>query len=230
MSYFDSMVRPCLLDRIKVKDDIFNGGIFNGLEYQVVTNPVTGRTWLDRNLGATRVATSSNDPDAYGWLYQWGRLSDGHQIRTSAITAILSSTDQPGHGDFIQTPLASEDWRNPSNDALWQGIDSINNPCPPGFRLPTVSEWASERSTWSNNFLEAAYNGILKLTAHGWRNSGGVVSNVGQLALFWTIERGLSSTIATNFDIRFSGTSVFRDTQGRVLGMAVRAIRDEQFD
>ena len=56
---------------------------------------------MDRNLGATQAATSSTDVDAYGDLYQWGRFSDGHQCRTSATTATLSSIDQPAHGDFI---------------------------------------------------------------------------------------------------------------------------------
>jgi hypothetical protein len=30
---------------------------FNGLTYKLVTSPDTGRVWLDRNLGATQVAT-----------------------------------------------------------------------------------------------------------------------------------------------------------------------------
>jgi len=66
-----------------------------------VTNPTTGKIWMDRNLGATQVATSSTDAASYGDLYQWGRRSDGHQCRTSATTATLSSTDTPAHGNFI---------------------------------------------------------------------------------------------------------------------------------
>ena len=31
-----------------------------------------GTIWMDRNLGAIQVATSSTDADAYGDLYQWG--------------------------------------------------------------------------------------------------------------------------------------------------------------
>ena len=58
-----------------------------------VTNPTTGDILIDRNLGASQVATSSTDADAYGDLYQWGRGTDGHQIRTSGTTSTLSSTD-----------------------------------------------------------------------------------------------------------------------------------------
>ncbi|MFN5629972.1 MAG: hypothetical protein ACK48W_11880, partial [Bacteroidota bacterium] len=81
-----------------------------------VTNPATGRIWMDRNLGATQAATSSTDANAYGDLYQWGRRSDGHQCRTSPTTSALSSTDTPPHGDFI----IDWDWRNPQNNNLWQ--------------------------------------------------------------------------------------------------------------
>ncbi|MBE8189724.1 MAG: hypothetical protein HAW58_02385 [Candidatus Thioglobus sp.] len=41
------------------------------------------RVWMDRNLGAQRVARSSTDADAFGYLYQWGRAADGHQQRNS---------------------------------------------------------------------------------------------------------------------------------------------------
>jgi hypothetical protein len=39
--------------------------MFRGLEYQLVTSPnPPHRVWLDRNLGATKVAASSNDSAA----------------------------------------------------------------------------------------------------------------------------------------------------------------------
>ena len=47
----------------------------------------TGQVWMDRNLGASRVATSSTDSAAYGDLYQWGRGTDGHEKRTSSTTS-----------------------------------------------------------------------------------------------------------------------------------------------
>jgi hypothetical protein len=41
------------------------GGIsFKGLTYKLVTSPDTGRVWLDRNLGATQVATKVDDSAA----------------------------------------------------------------------------------------------------------------------------------------------------------------------
>jgi hypothetical protein len=48
------------------------------------------RCWLDRNLGASRVTMSYDDKQAYGDLFQWRRLNDGHQTRTSVTTTSLS--------------------------------------------------------------------------------------------------------------------------------------------
>lgn len=70
-----------------------------------VTNPATGKTWMDRNLCATRAATGSSDADAYGDLYQWGRAADGHENRNSPIAEMLSTGDSPGHGNFIVSAI-----------------------------------------------------------------------------------------------------------------------------
>ncbi len=98
-----------------------------------VTNATTGKTWMDRNLGAIQAATSSTTEYAYGDLYQWGRGTDGHQIRTSTTSSTLSSSDTPGHGNFILMGGSPYDWRSPQNTNLWQGVSGVNNPCPSGY-------------------------------------------------------------------------------------------------
>jgi hypothetical protein len=127
----------------------------------------TGKTWMDRNLGATRAATSMNDQAAYGDLYQWGRLKDGHQCRNATSTATLSSTDVPGHGNYITNGSGAGDWRSPKNDALWQGVNGINNPCPSGYRVPTTAEVNAEIATFTSASPAAAFNHVLKFT---WGN------------------------------------------------------------
>lgn len=97
----------------------------NGLDYGFVYNPTTQRIWLDRNLGATQVATSLTDSDAYGDLFQWGRPADGHEKRNSSTANIQATTPQPEHGDFI---IGFDNWLTPNNDNLWQGTSGINNP------------------------------------------------------------------------------------------------------
>ena len=152
-----------------------------------VVNPTTGKIWMDRNLGASQAATSSTDANSYGDLYQWGRRSDGHQCRTSATTATLSSVDQPANGNFILTPNAPYDWRSPQNSNLWQGVNGVNNPCPSGYRLPTNAELDAERASWSQNNSAGAFASPLKLPRAGLRFlSDGSFVNVGTNGLYWS--------------------------------------------
>jgi uncharacterized protein (TIGR02145 family) len=131
----------------------------------------TGRIWMDRNLGASQVATSSTDEKAFGDLYQWGRSADGHQLRTSSNSTTASSIDQPTNNNFItwnnRLPV---DWRVPQNSNLWQGLNGINNPCPSGYRLPTQNEWSAEIGTWTSKSSEGAFDSPLKLTLAGARS------------------------------------------------------------
>ena len=154
---------------------------YNGssVTYGTVRNPTTGDCWMDRNLGASQVATAFNDSAAYGDLLQWGRLDDGHQIRTSGTTTNLSSTDDPGHSLFILNTTSPYDWRTPSNDSLWQGDGGINDPCPSGWRIPTKDEWNNEHLSWSTDDYNGGYASVTKLTAGGQRrswNNGAVIS------------------------------------------------------
>ena len=143
-----------------------------------------GTCWFDRNLGASRVATAFNDVQSYGNLYQWGRLTDGHQLRSSELTNTQSNSDIPGHGDFIHGGI---DWRSPKNDNLWQGENGINNPCPSGWRIPTELEWETEKSVFLSNNLLGAYSSALKLPAAGYRHHGaGTISGSGSQCQYWS--------------------------------------------
>jgi hypothetical protein len=179
---------------------------------------------MDRNLGASRRATSSTDAAAYGDLYQWGRCSDGHEKRTSVTTTTLSLTDTPGHGNFITTGSSSSyDWRSPQNNALWQGEAGINNPCPTGYRLPTEVELNNERLSWTDNNRAGAYASALKLVVAGFRSYDGVSLNlVGNYGLYW------SSTVSgtTARDLTFNSGGASMNDFTRSSGVSVRCIKD----
>jgi hypothetical protein len=187
-----------------------------------VKNNITGRIWMDRNLGASRVAISSNDQLAYGDLFQWGRRSDGHQCINSASTNVLSNSDKPSHGYFITSSTLPNDWRSPQNSNLWQGANGINNPCPSGFRIPTESEWMDEISTWTSNDANGAFNSILKLTLGGYRNpSNGIITAQGGVGNYW------SSTISGSQSVKYFGISINNlliTTRGS--GHSVRCIKN----
>ena len=140
--------------------------------YGTVTT-ATGRIWLDRNLGASRVAISSTDVDAYGDYYQWGRPADGHQTKyltnnnSSGFTNTKSSSSVPSTDLWIVPTDASNDWLVTPDNSLWAGANPATNPCPVGFRIPTESEWEAERITWISNNAAGAYASPLKLTRPG---------------------------------------------------------------
>jgi len=188
-----------------------------------VTNPTTGATWMDRNLGATQVATSSTDADSYGDLYQWGRAADGHQSRTSGTTVTLSTEDTPGHGDFITNGSSPYDWRNPQNDNLWQGVNGTNNPCPSGYRLPTEAEWTAENDTWSAQTSAGAFASPLKLPVAGYRyNSNGSLVDVGSYGSYWF------STVSGTYSryLSFNGSFAYMSSNNRAYGLSVRCLKD----
>jgi hypothetical protein len=188
-----------------------------------VTNPTTGKTWMDRNLGATQAAISSTDTNSYGDLYQWGRRSDGHQCRNSVTTSILSSTDQPTHGDFITNNVANFDWRSPQNNNLWQGLSGVNNPCPTGYRIPTFSELDDESNSWVVSAALGAFSSVLKFPASGLRlNGNGLLSSAGISGGYW------GSTIANDLSnwLSFSPSSASIGGTSRAWGNSVRCIKD----
>ena len=189
-----------------------------------VSNPTTGKIWMDRNLGATQVATSSTDANAYGDLYQWGRLSDGHQCRNSGTTSILSSSDVPENANFIKATISLYNWRSSQNDNLWQGLSGVNNPCPTGYRIPTETEWDAERLSWTaGNNTTGALASPLKLHMAGYRYYlNGSPRGEGSVSWYW------SSTVNGTYSqpLAFGSAPGGIGYSSRAGGGSVRCIKD----
>mgnify|MGYP000503400686 CR=1 FL=1 len=194
-----------------------------------VYNPVTGQVWMDRNLGASQVATSSADAAAYGDLYQWGRAADGHEKRTSGTTTTNASTAVPNasnawNGLYITNVNFPFDWLSSQDNTLWQGVNGTNNPCPSGYRVPTATEWDAERLSWSSdNNAAGAYASPLKLSVAGNRyHDTGAPDFVDDTGFYW------SSTVdGLNAQrLFFNSSNADISISNRAFGSSVRCLKD----
>ena len=201
---------------------LWDDGCGSTASVPTVTNSSTGKIWMDRNLGASQVATSSTDANSYGDLYQWGRGNDGHQYRNSATTSTLSSSDQPGHANFILTTSLPYDWRSPENTNLWQGVNGVNNPCPSLYRLPTETELDDERASWSSQNAAGALASPLKLPMAGYRFHSNGSINSGARGGYWSSTFDGSNSRTLVFDI----SNAIVSSNIRARGHAVRCLKD----
>jgi hypothetical protein len=187
-----------------------------------VVNPTTGKTWMDRNLGAM---FATERVWGFGDLYQWGRKADGHQCRLSKSNSVQSKTDDAPHDRFV---AGVYDWRSPSNDNLWQGVNGVNNPCPSGYRLPTITELNAEVASWSSQNAAGAIASPLKLPLAGYKTftSDGTISSFAAEGYYWssTVCGNLNSYCSKGLWIRSS--VVYEYPNVRTQGNSVRCIKD----
>lgn len=212
----------------------------HGFVYVPVTGE-DGRTWLNNNLGAdyanpaksaynpAQQATSGTDYNAYGSFFQFGRKADGHELinytSSSAGTPVNGTTttksDEPANSLFI-TAAGPANWRVSGNGAatLWNGVSSPNNPCPSGYRVPTLTEWTNLKNLAFTSAQTAA-NSALKIPYAGSRYYGdGNLTNTGNtFAIFHC-----GST--TDYVSLNNGSTFFGNDTYLTAGRSVRCIKD----
>jgi len=182
----------------------------NGTSYGTVMSPYTGKIWLDRNLGATKVCDKNRDggsfindseyvtsqKECFGDYYQWGRTADGHEKSNSSTTSSdINATI--ANGKFITNNLSPYDWVASGVDdngsirsSNWSKIDG-SSVCPIGFRVPTIEELRDETIDLSGsddvkNRMDA-FNNFLKLPSAGFRtNTSGFISLQGDYGFLWS--------------------------------------------
>jgi len=205
-----------------------------------VVSPYTNRIWMDRNLGASRVATSATDTASYGDLFQWGRKADGHEKNrsyseayfTASTTTKLASTQEvsnkyviSNYGNYEWTTNwdVTEPW---ATDATY--IGGINNPCPNGFRLPTYNELEAElqglRGLASPLSINALASSFLKIPGAGYWHQSANGEWSGSLFGLWSSNPsndGLKGKV-----LRFYGSNLQWLDQPKGDGYSCRCIKN----
>ena len=147
-------------------------------------------TFMCYNLGAdpavlsltpTQQKDHATPVDNYGDLYQWGRMADGHQLRSSpkasGTVAVVTTAGDPRYGQPV-TPTNVFRYRG-ANGGNWQASDirswsqgsrSPQDPCPVGWRVPTRAEWLSIVNGYSHTAnISTGGNWTSTVTGNRWQ-------------------------------------------------------------
>jgi uncharacterized protein (TIGR02145 family) len=189
------------------------------------------------------------DHDIKGYLYQWGRPTDGHQLRFSGTTTTLATNNQATEpadvvGKFIKTSGPPDDWRDGGgHDNRWGNgtgdenpQKAANDPCPAGWKVPSQKQWASifrvglnnggpsvatsNTWTWSETNHGYLVGDALYLPAVGYRNHNTAS----------TVINGTTGYYATSsYDVTYSASNHLRITSGMVYSGAFNMPRADGY-
>ena len=211
--------------------------------YGCVPNNTTGKVWLDKNLGATIVCPTSNELTCVGGFYQFGRGTDGHEVRNSpkhnakvlggpgggapakrargrafTINAINSVNGVSINGAVIVDAFTW--WTVEDNDGMiraarWaDSTGGVGSICPVGYRVPTITELNAEAASWVTSDAAGAFASPLKLGVTGYRRQNATAKYIFLTRGYYRATTGVShSHDALRFTAGAVASTSLSDTQ-----------------
>lgn len=200
-------------------------------------NGVGDNIWLDRNIGATQVATSATDAAAFGGYFQFGRTADGHEFATASelyngevdgFATTIAANSGTWDAKFI---VGGGTWVTDTSllADVWLGTGGVNTPCPSGTKVPSQEEIAAEIvSITTDDGVEDTteiFNSPLKLVTQGIRGRGaGAPVQQTNNAFYWT-SRAISSALnAFPYEIYPTSNRIYFENSAS--GISVRCMVD----
>lgn len=184
--------------------------------------------FLDRNLGATKVAeTPDFDNLATGGYYKWG--SDEMQVSAAMAEGIKLNEKLPTVGGKPFNGWDAQPYYSESETVTWTSLYTAEpvkakNPCPKGFHVPSRAEWhAAMLATGVSN--EASYLSTFKICKTGSFKADGtlVVTHVARL---WTDDGIMKGTIPQAECISSNNPTVQTQGLDRNFSATIRCVKD----
>jgi len=176
---------------------------------------------------------TKNDPDAIvSFFYKKNKGIFAHNLRKVFPYQV--------YGKFITINTNPYDWRTPQLNNLWNSgtesnpIKATNDPCPPGWRIPTYAElselkfivtkeWTTENGVWGFRLTDEFTGRYLFLPAAGSRDYlDGSLNTVGSDGLYCGSTPFSNNAYGLYFYSDYFSTGSYR----RANGFSIRCVAE----
>ncbi|CAK7034220.1 MAG: hypothetical protein PARBA_03978 [Parabacteroides sp.] len=164
-----------------------------------------------------------------GNMYQWGRQD--YTNHGSSTASGPTSNSKPNNHIFYKAPNHPGDWLTSQNNSLWNGSrKGTNDPCPPGYRVPTIDELKSigNANSWENGLFkvnaDSGYPQLILPAAGGISNQEATSNSQGTQCNCWSSSVPSGSTDASY--IFAIDATLKQGAWPRASGLSIRCIRE----